>query len=135
MTDQQEPRPQAATPVRPYLYGAVPALVGTVLVLVHLREPIVPNQHQSVLMNFWLACVCSTLAWYLFCALRQVADRICGEFETRHEQLVKEVRKIRHGQGRTWQRLDRIERQGRALGQAFVEEGIPEQQQGPRRLS
>jgi hypothetical protein len=132
MTEPNEPQPQAATPVRPYILGAIPALIGTVLVVVHLREPIVPQQHQSILMNVWLACLCSTLAWYLFCALRQVADRICSEFETRHDQLVKEMRKIRHVQAR---RLDKLESQGRALGEAFIEEGVPEQQQGPRRIS
>jgi hypothetical protein len=138
MTDQQhDAQPQAATPVRPFIYGAVPALIGTVLVLIHLREPIVPHQYQAVLMNFWLACVCSTLAWWLFCALRQVADRICGAFETRHDDVIKELIKIRQGQAHACRRLAKIENQGRALGEAFVEEGVPHNghQQGPRRLS
>jgi hypothetical protein len=137
MTDPIEQQSQAPITVRPFIYGAVPALIGTVLVLIHLREAIVPHQYQAVLMNFWLACVCSTLAWWLFCALRQVADRICGEFEARHDVVVKELSKIRHGQAHACKRLAKIESQGRALGEAFVEEGTPQNghQQGPRRLS
>jgi hypothetical protein len=85
---EQEPT-HKPVPIRKYLLSALPALGATVFILIHLRGPIVPHDYQPVLMNGWLGLLCATLAYWLFVALCRVADRICTEFNARHDELVR----------------------------------------------
>lgn len=62
-----------------YLIGAVPAAIGTVAVVVHLREPIVPDEFNAPLINATLAC-------WLLTAICAVAQHICSRFDRRHDE-------------------------------------------------
>lgn len=81
MTDptDTEPNPERAT--RLYLYGAVPAAIGTIATIIHLRAPIVTPELHSPLVNATLAC-------WLLAALCAVADHICAKFDRRHDELL-----------------------------------------------
>lgn len=73
--------PTRQEPTRPshlYLIGAVPAAIGTVAVVVHLREPIVPEEFNAPLISTTLAC-------WLLTAIFAAADRICARFDRRHD--------------------------------------------------
>lgn len=125
MYNTQEPPPQSH-PVRDALYGAIPATIGTVLVLLHLRAPLVPPEYQSVLMNGWLGLICATLSYWLYRALRAVADRICAEFDTRHDELLalmeahaeassRDFRAAMAKLAKTCKKLETIERENKEM--------------------
>ncbi|GAB3224357.1 hypothetical protein GCM10027447_12890 [Glycomyces halotolerans] len=119
--------------VRHLLIGATPALVGTMTVLIHLREPVVPLEHELVLVGLWIGLICCSLAAWLHCTIERRANRI--------EQLIRQeratVNKINRAVEGVHRRAQTIERQSMALGKAFIDEGTPSLNghKGPRSLS
>lgn len=128
---EQEPSPKPF-PTKKYLLSALPALGATVFVLIHLREAVVPHNYQPVLMNAWLGLLCATLAYWLYLALYRVADRICAQFDARHNELagrLVEAHTLASGRdfraamaklGKACKRVETIERQNREMAEELA---------------
>ena len=85
MHDPQEP------PTRLYLHltatqvliGAVPALLGVILGIMHFRDPIISLDRQGVLLVTMIILICASFfLWLLF-----AANSIARDFQSRHDEL------------------------------------------------
>lgn len=118
----QAPDPE---PVRYVLAGATPALIGTVVILIHLRDPLVPDGHQAILAGLWVGLIGWALAtWQHYHRRRSLART-----EAAQADIMRAIRALD----------ERVGRHAAAIGRAFVDEGMPEprgssQQRGPRLL-
>lgn len=88
---EQEQQPQQKKQEKRFapnpVIGAVPALVGVVIVLIHLRRPLVIPEDQSLLTNSCLGLLCISLGMWMFWGLELVVERVCGRFDERHNHL------------------------------------------------
>lgn len=125
MSNSQAPDPE---PVRYVLTGATPALIGTVAILIHLREPLVPDGHQAILAGLWVGLIGWALATWQHYHHRYSLART----EAAQANIMRAIRALD-------EQAEETARHTAAIGQAFVDEGIPEprgsgQQRGPRLL-
>jgi DNA repair exonuclease SbcCD ATPase subunit len=88
--------------------GALPALVGVVLILIHLRRPLVSAEDQPIFTNSCLGLLCFTLAMWLFWGLELVAERICARFDERHNHLETSAEQHHSKQQRKLARLCKL---------------------------
>jgi len=125
MSDSQAPDPE---PVRYILTGATPALIGTGIILIHLRDPIVSDGHQAILAGAWVCLIGWAIAtWQHYHRRRSLART-----EAAQANIMRAIRALD-------QHTEEIGRHTAALGQAFIEEGMPDprpssQRRGPRLL-
>jgi len=138
---EQEPhkpqKPQSNT--SQLIYGAVPALIGVIIVIAHLRRPLVSHDDQGILLVTCLALVGLSLTMWLYYSLGWVVKRVCAHFDQRHDAFLDELVRIRKKQRIICESLNSIdgrleaidgklaiiEQQGVALGAAIIEEGLP----------
>lgn len=143
--EEQEPAPPqrkpTPLPVRCYLLGIVPLTIGTALLLMHLRKPLVSGDHTVVLAAMWLGLLCGTLTiWRHYSAqrnrgdlearldnighqvdsLKVKLDGLCASAASRHEATMQQVKR-----SKGTKRLVAIENQIGALSDAFIETGDP----------
>lgn len=94
------PDPNPASPavaVKHFLWGAVPALLGTITMIVHLFEPLVGHDHQGILLILVAISVLVSLAiwgWYVLqginatlIKLDQRAAHLCASNKALHKKL------------------------------------------------
>lgn len=177
MTEQEAHKSQQnqkRTALHP-IYGTVPALIGVVIVIAHLRGALVPFEQQSILMNACLALVAFSLALWLHYGMERVVAAVVLHFDARrneeeqaaarrhqeaeaaaaarheeseaaaaqrHAETIEALNCLTRKAGQICTRLkaidknlssvigedkqlDRIEKQGVAIGRMFIDEGLP----------
>lgn len=145
---QQQKQP--TDPVRHLLVGSVPALAAAGIALTHLRAPLVRPEHQTLLAMMCLALICTSLAAWLHYTvehecrgfderhdeLAAAVDKIAESLAAQHEERMQHIERLERAIQGIHRRAEAIERQGKALGEAFVEEGNPlSSYRGPRPLT
>lgn len=138
-----------------FLAGATPTAAAIVAVLWQLLDPYVAPNHYWVLGTIAAACVCTTLADWVWCAIRDIRERLIAKEEreiARLEAVVQQLEKIdltvvkldRCTQG-VHQKLDHqksliggLEEELRHLRALIISPDLPSvasQQLGPRRIN
>lgn len=126
------------------IYGAVPALIGVVIVIAHVRGALVSHEHQGILLGACLSFVCLSLAMWLHYGMEIVVRRVVAHFDERHDEaqdaaerrhaeVMGQVTRLHYKADRMCartkgieRRLVNLEKQGNALGRVFIEEGLPD---------
>lgn len=88
MTEQEPPQTQQnqkRTALHP-IYGTVPALIGVVIVIAHLRGALVPFEQQPILMNACLALVVFSLAMWMHYGMERVVAAVVLHFNKRRDE-------------------------------------------------
>lgn len=104
---QDQPSTHGTSPavaVKHFLWGAIPALLGGIVLIVHLFEPLVGHDHQGILLILVAISVLISLAiwgWYVLQGIATViaelvrtVNHLCASTKHLHKKLDAQAVKL-----------------------------------------